>query len=370
MKKGIFICEEFNELPGIKKKILSQVKTLESCLGEVVLIKINYNFFNKIKNKLPFFSSSYTQISDLLNEINDTDYIYIRKPSILNRKFIMLLNQIKKLNPKIVLLLEVPTFPYDNEVKLNIKNFFSTIKDRFWRNKLDAIDRIVTFSNDRKIFNIETIQISNGVDFKNVPLKKNSLKSNSLKSNSINLIGVASISHWHGYDRVIEGLKLYLDSDPDVNVIFNIVGDGNPKVLNDYKEKVSKYNLTDNVVFHGKLTGNKLNDVFDLSDIGVDALGRHRSKIFYNSSLKGKEYLARGLPIISGVRTELDDMHGFPAYLRIPANDSPVDIYEVKNFFSDIIQSNIDARKIRSFGEKKFDFYVTMKPIIQFIDKL
>lgn len=214
----------------------------------------------------------------------------------------------------------------------------------------------MTFSNDRKIFNIETIQISNGVDFKNVPLKKNSLKSNSLKSNSINLIGVASISHWHGYDRVIEGLKLYLDSDPDVNVIFNIVGDGNPKVLNDYKEKVSKYNLTDNVVFHGKLTGNKLNDVFDLSDIGVDALGRHRSKVFYNSSLKGKEYLARGLPIISGVRTELDDMHGFPAYLRIPANDSPVDIYEVKNFFSDIIQSNIDARKIRSFGEKNLIF--------------
>lgn len=43
----------------------------------------------------------------------------------------MLLNQIKKLNPKIVLLLEVPTFPYDNEVKLNIKNFFQRLKIDF-----------------------------------------------------------------------------------------------------------------------------------------------------------------------------------------------------------------------------------------------
>lgn len=35
-------------------------------------------------------------------------------------------------------------------------------------------------------------------------------------------------------------------------------------------------------------------------------MGRHRSGVSFNSSLKGKEYCAKGLIIVSGVKTELD----------------------------------------------------------------
>jgi hypothetical protein len=49
-----------------------------------------------------------------------------------------------------------------------------------------------------------------------------------------------------------------------------------------------------------------LNDIYNISDIAIDSLGRHRSNVMYNSTLKGKEYCAKGLPIVSGVKTEFD----------------------------------------------------------------
>jgi glycosyltransferase involved in cell wall biosynthesis len=360
--KGLYICEEFASLPGIEKKILSQIRLMEQNLGAMELVKIKYSFFEKLKNKLPYFSANYNQLKKIIPRIKEFNFIYIRKPSVLTKKFIQLINKVKELNPNIIILMEIPTYPYDNEIKMTLKNVFSLRKDKYWRDKLKPIDRIVTFSKDKIIFGIKTITISNGVDFNRVPLKNNNLK-----NNTIDLIGVASISEWHGYDRIITGMKNYENTNSHIDVKFHIVGDGNQDVLNTYRNMVKEYNLSDKVIFHGKLTGKDLDRVFDISDIGVDALGRHRSNVYYNSSLKGKEYLARGVPIISGVETELDDMKEFEAYMRVSANDNSIDITEVIQFYLSVLMKNIHPKDIREFGEQNFDFGKTMIPVIKFL---
>ena len=99
-------------------------------------------------------------------------------------------------------------------------------------------------------------------------------------------------------------------------------------------------------------------------------MGRHRSGVFYNSSLKGKEYCAKGLVIISGVKTELDDDPTVDFYYRIPANDEPVNIQDILVFYFQLMQKRCitDVQNgIMEYAEKNFDFFIAMKSVVDFI---
>ena len=73
--------------------------------------------------------------------------------------------------------------------------------------------------------------------------------------------------------------------------------------------------------------------LYDKADIALDCMGRHRVGVYYNSSLKGKEYCAYGVPIISGVETELDQRKEFQYYLRVPADDTILDMDDIVNYY-------------------------------------
>ena len=74
--------------------------------------------------------------------------------------------------------------------------------DKVFRKTLAKhVNAIVTFSDYHCIFGQRTIQISNGVDFDSIPLKKTVSKNTSI----IHLLGVAEVHYWHGYDRLIGG---------------------------------------------------------------------------------------------------------------------------------------------------------------------
>ena len=98
----------------------------------------------------------------------------------------------------------------------------------------------------------------------------------------------------------------------------------------------------------------------------MDSMGRNRTNVFYNSTLKGKEYLAKGLPIISGVKTELDHMD-FPYYLRVPADDTPLDFARVIQFYHEIYDRKSEAEvaeEIRDFCRLHFEFRQTFQPVL------
>ena len=59
------------------------------------------------------------------------------------------------------------------------------------------VDCIVTFSALNEIWGRETVQISNGIDFDQIPMKKHYHTTD----NVINLMAVAEIHYWHGLDE-------------------------------------------------------------------------------------------------------------------------------------------------------------------------
>ena len=93
--------------------------------------------------------------------------------------------------------------------------------DKVFRKTLAKhVNAIVTFSDYHRIFGQRTIQISNGVDFDSIPLKKMLSKNTSV----IHLLGVAEVHYWHGYDRLIDGLGKYYQNPANTTVFFHIAG--------------------------------------------------------------------------------------------------------------------------------------------------
>ncbi|MCI6582600.1 MAG: glycosyltransferase [Oscillospiraceae bacterium] len=364
MKKLLYLTEvNFGEnLNGISYKIFKQIKIFENNEFEVITANnfFKSEFWRKILSFIP--SLDFRHDYKVIENIEGIDYIYIRY-YLTNLHLLKFLKKVKKNNPNVKIFIEIPTFPYDNEIPFYNHRL---LEDKLTRGKLvDYVDRIVTFSNDNNIFGIDTICISNGVDTSKINLGN---VENRI-STTINIIAVAQICFWHGYDRIIKGLKLYYDNGGTEDIHIHIVGDGVDKVISNYKNMVNKYNLESKITFYGRLYGEKLDEVYNICSLGFDSLGRHRSKVSYNSSLKGKEYMAKGLPSISGVKTELDSMNEYKYYLRIPADDTPVDFNSVTEFYHKIYDNGRSvseiAFEIRKYCETFFEFSKSFDPVIE-----
>ena len=81
--------------------------------------------------------------------------------------------------------------------------------------------------------------------------------------------------------------------------------------------------------------------------------------------------MAKGLPVISGVETELDKEFEFPYYLRVSADESPVDFCCIEKFYNQIYKNDENVgEKIRRFCEEKFDLKHTFMPIMDDVKEL
>ncbi|UTC65433.1 glycosyltransferase [Treponema sp. OMZ 788] len=370
MKKGLYIVnlgykitDEKRNTDGVIKKILGQVNSFNKLGFNVELLNVaekknNYicKFFYSWFNKKQYISKNY-------DFLKDVDFVYIRHFSPINRGCIGLLSYLKKNNCKIIY--EVPTYPYDKE-HAGFKGFIFLLIDKFFRKFLNRyVDYIATYSDDNSIFNIPTIKITNGIDCLSIPTINNSCS-----TEDINLIAVAQFSKWHGYDRLIEGLNNYYECKPSRKVFINFVGAG-PE-LETYKKKVINYNLSSYIVFHGLLSGQKLNMVFDRSNMAVCSLGCHRIGIYKGSFLKSREYMARGLPMISSTKIDVLDA-GFPYIYYVPEDESAININSLINFYNKLKELESRANQIsniRRFAEDSCDMTVVMKPVVNVISEL
>jgi len=253
--------------------------------------------------------------------------------------------------------MEIPTYPYDNEYKgLPLSFQINLIIDKYFRLKLaKQIHKIVTFSKYKEIFGVSTINISNGIDFEKVKLK--SQLNNTSKR--LNLISVAEIHPWHGLDRVIKGLAEYYKKDQNIKVLFNIVGKGDPVEIAKLKAITIKEKMEEYVIFHGSKSGKELDDLFEQADMGIASLARHRSNITYIKTLKNREYAARGIPFIySEIDEDFEDM---PYIIKAPANEEPLDIRKIVNFYN---QQIFNPSQIRKSIEGTLSWTSQMKKVV------
>lgn len=350
---------------GVYNKIRTQVSFFENHGYTCHLIDVLYPCGNALNKFIQCFRRSLYKV--FLDKIErDTKFIYIRHIYPVNLGILWFFMKIKEKCPHIKIIYELPTYPYDREKK-GFKERVGLFIDRYYRVKLKrCVDIITTYSKDKYIWGIQTLQIQNGIDCSSIPV----VKLHDSGSNCLKLIAVARFSLWHGYDRLIEGLRLYKGNQNNkYNVYVDFVGNG--PVLEVYRNLVDKYNLNEIVHFHGLKSGPELTDVFNDSDVAMCSLGSHRKKLFLSSELKSREYLARGLPIVTSSKIDVVP-DNFPYCLHVPEDDSPIDINSIISFYELKIKNQAQDfihHEIRKFAEENCDMSIVMKPILDYIEQ-
>ncbi|WP_028912549.1 glycosyltransferase family 1 protein [Prevotella sp. MA2016] len=349
-KKALFIVfHGFDPNNGISKKITYQINALNACgihthlcymeekgnktrmVDGQIIADYGSGLKSKILKRTEFSSIVKYAIKEHIT------FVYIRSNHNANPFTINMVKKMKKAGMKVVM--EIPTYPYDAEY-LSQGMGKQIFQDRLFRHILaKQLDAIITFSDVNEIFGKKTIRISNGIDFDSIKIKK----SNTTDSSVINLIGVAEIHPWHGFDRVIKGLAAYYAAPHDTIVKFHIVGYfffANDELM--FKQIIADHHLEEYIILHGKKHGEELDKIFDECDFGIGSLGRHRVGIDKIKTLKNREYAARGIPFIYSETDE--DFDDKKYVLKAPADETPIDINRIIDFYQHLTLSPADIR--------------------------
>lgn len=351
---------------GVERKITAQIKAL-STLGEVDRHSYETHtqsrllrYVRMITRRLPFLPSKIAYKCDASYQGVDT--LYFRRTT-LDSYAIRFFRDFKRQNPNGKVIMEIPTYPYDKEMA-NLIEFPRLLKDIWNRKKLKRyVDRIVTFSEDKEIFGIPTIRTMNGLDFASVKIKDVTTPSD----DTIQAVMVANFAPWHGLDRLIEGLHRYYLEGGMRNIILHIVGDG--VVVEKEKRLIMGTPLENKVVFHGRLSLDEMAHIYDLVTLAIDTCNDEYQGVLLSSSLKTREYTAKGLPVVGAM--EIDLMRYMQDFFLILKGKDYIDINEVIKFHDNVYQRKEDyltvPKIIRDRAQSLCDMQVTMKPILDFL---
>lgn len=366
--KIIFFSLIDEEILGVKKKIKAQVKSLEKLIrskvieariekenfyfGEkkIVEYKFKKDFFNKILRKIALVKI----LSKLKKEeyYKNIDVIYIRNFKCTPIS-ISWLKFLKKQGLKI--LLEIPTYPYDQEIRDNssIAVRFLVWLDKVYRKKLYLyVDKIITFSEDKAIFNISCINIVNGIDLEEVKLRKKK------EHEGVNFISVSQCHFWHGIDRVLYSFLQYRKDGGKEKIKLHIVGEGTetPKLKKIVEENRE---LQDVVIFHGFKSGEELDEIYNSSDIAVGAIASFRQGLNSGSALKHREYTAKGIPFINA---DIDLSFSNCDFIYQVSNDETLlDIEKIIEWYKNL---KVTPEEIRKYAEDNLTWDKQMKKVI------
>lgn len=375
-KKIIYLSTvEDGPFQGVRKKIKMQCTAFEEIGHEVIAINSGKRtFVGQIEKLLPHaLGINYRIIKKEIEELpKDTvQYCYIRY-SPASRGLLDVMKTVKSNQKNIKMILEIPTYPYEDELS-GAKAFPSKIKERIYRNKMRKyVDLVVTPSHidQSTIFGIPALEITNGIDVGSMRIRTPVEK----KENSINLIGVALITPKQGYDRVIKGISEYVKtknpSEPDV--FFYIIGTGNEK--SELEKMSTELHLSRNIVFTGEKENGELEYFYSIADLGVGSLGLYKTnELSKVSSLKTREYCAKGLPFII---TDCDYMfaeNNFEFCKIVENNDSYIDIRTIIRFLGEIKHNHQPEEvisRMNQFAKTHLSWSNILRKVIKTVDEI
>ena len=257
---------------------------------------------------------------------------------------------------QIKIFLEFPTFPYDQERRPeNFLERYAFSLDRHYRNELHKyVYKAITFTDKADILKMPTLKLENGISLAAIHLTPHSQEKSSL-----HLIGVANVSAWHGYDRILRGLYEYYRSENHYKlVIFTLVGNGNS--LEGLKTLCNNLGMSDYIRFVGSKSGKALDEEFNKAHLAIGSLAMHRIGLRTGSVLKLREYIARGFPAVIGY-DDLSISKSIPFVYKIPAEDSPVNIMQLVQFYENF---EVSQDAIRAYAAEHFSWEKSVGQII------
>lgn len=364
MNKGLYIT--FDEIgnpqkSGIWNKVKGQCKAFERSGYTMDLIHfksktelyLNHDKVLKTPSRQLVFRHLIFRKIWRICQSNSYKFLYIRY----TKSDFHFLQFLKKVHhADITSFIEFPTFPYDEELQTNnpIEQIIN-MQDRFYRNKLhhytDYAASIVKL--DYNVLGIPTFQLDNGVDLDEIPVHESKADQRALK-----IIGVANLSKWHGWDRVLRGIYNYKTSGPGkIKIYFKIIGSGHAR--QELMTLRDQLGLQENVQFIEPKTGKELDEEFKTADIAMGSLGMHRIGLSSGSVLKLREYTARGIPSVIGYNDSiLSENESF--VFKVPADESAIQMEDLISFHRNMSISNHDIRK---FAVDHFSWDKVLLPV-------
>ncbi|WP_234923300.1 glycosyltransferase [Aeromonas enteropelogenes] len=350
---------------GVKKKIYAQCTHMSNnnvtasllCMDGADIILIN--FYNGLETEKKILSINtpvggeffFRKVVELIQQQKiKTDYWYIRY-CVLTDDSLAILAKVAAENADVYF--EIPTFPYSGELT---KEQLETDADN-----QRLISPYVTgvFSPscvEGDIFLGKKIKkTGNGVQLYNLSYQ---FENKDIQTD-FNIVGVAYLSFWHGYDRVIKSLNDFKRRLPNVRCRYYIVGEGPEK--DKLVKLAEELSVRDMIYFCGSVDGEELIKIYNSAHCGVASLGLHRiqDKGVKIEPLKVREFMAMGLPFVLSYQDSVD-FYSLPGVYLVNDDDLSIDLVDIFNKCKCFYSSN-SSRILRNFAKEHFDWGEIMK---------
>lgn len=319
----------------------------------------------KVSSKFQNISRNTSLYRAVFKFIKSTDtifkYCYIRSVPALPG-YVKMLKAIKKAGLKIAV--EIPTYPATGEQKTErkLRKYFLSLINGYDELSWKYIDLYLPMGElTDKINGVPAVNIENGIDVSLLSERNYT----PVKNGEVHIVAVAKFARWHGYDRLIDGMKQYCEKKDKTKVVVHLIGPDGDGTLKRYEEQIKRDGLEEVVLLEGPKYGTDANKYFDMADVAVASLGRNDIKRI--SSLKIGEYMARGIPFIYG-RSECQVRDEWDFCISVPAEDSPVDIEEIVKFAIEVNKCNDISDTMRTIARKELSWDEQINRIIDYFE--
>lgn len=307
------------------------------------------------------FQYNFTAWKKILNYLtrHDYDFLWFRIP-MATSAIAAFVKGLKKLKPDCTIILEYGAYPYIDELSPFKKRLYRLNKENE-RTAHQYADFIITYCGQDKVDNLVNIPINNGIELYNIPV----VNQEKGIENTINFLSVSSLKKWHAYERFIAGIPAYINRQDVTPIHFNIVGNGP-----EYDKLVTltrELGVEPYVTFHNFKTGAELDKIYEQNHLAISTLGFHRIGITNSSSLKNREYFARGLPIVLSTK-DMDMPKELPFVLYVPEGEEPIDMEAVVAFAKNAYKQSQLNETIRAYAVENVSWRSKVKEVLGYVN--
>ena len=326
-----------------------------------------------VKNPLKRRAEKFRMIKEVLRGYNSTDtIIYFRYPG----ADILFYNFLKDVSS-----FKIITEHQEIENKMRIGKFtgsyYSDILDFLYGRKVRSlIFGFVAVSSQYLQNQFSYLTISkqklkpaivngNGIDVSNYKLREPPVFDGKL----LKILFVGSLYKSHGVHRLVEGLincEEFLVHNR-LKVEIHIAGiEREDSYLLKYEKKPI---VADSLIYHGFMTRSNLDTLSSECHIAVNSLGLHRIGLTITSTLKSREYFARGIPFITS--SDDNDFSSDNNYIHtISSDESPVVISDLFKFVRKVYDIPNHSQSMRDYAVAVLDWRCKMIKLHTFLKGL